>query len=268
MVGGIRGQNKFDKSNKIIYNKDLIGEIHMNKKHETVHDTLTNITNITNINDLTNIKKLIKQNNELALNEVAPLSVGGVIVPKVGVGREIAHLPEKWRSAKFDLFNNATDDDLIKGKYNYTLSLNIFKYNHSEQDKIFNCKAKLNRTNLDLFNADIDKTGSHYKTCRSLRDELRVIYGTSAEHISLNKFYQSNYRGGKARIIDNLSAILMRFANEHQLIMIYKNETYSYKLPNTNISPKARQSGCIGSLVVTNDTNEKYKKINLDDEGL
>ena len=240
----------------------------MKKTHGTAHDTLTNITNITNINDLNNIKNLIKQNNELALNEVASLSVGGVKVPKVEEDVEMPHLPETWRSAKFDLFNNATDDDLIKGKYNYTLSLNIFKYNASEQDKIFNCKAKLNRTNLDLFNADIDKSGSHYKTCRNLRDSLVAKHGTKIEHISLNKFYQSNFRGGKAKSIDNLSAILMRYPNQHQLIMIYFDETYQYELSNTNISNKARQAGCIGSVYVKNGKPDTYNKINLKELGL
>lgn len=264
MVGAILGANEVDKTNQIVYNKDLYRR---NTMKET-HGTLKNITNITNINTLTNIKNLKKENNELT----SSTSVGGVKVPllepKVGVGREAAHLPGKWRSAKFDLFNNATEQDLIKGKYNYTLSLNIFKYNASEQDKIFNCKAKLNRTNLDLFNADIDKSGSHYKTCRNLRDSLVAKHGTKIEHISLNKFYQSNFRGGKAKSIDNLSAILMRYPNQHQLIMIYFDETYQYELSNTNISNKARQAGCIGSVYVKNGKPDTYNKINLKELGL
>ena len=264
MVGAILGANEVDKTNQIVYNKDLYRR---NTMKET-HGTLKNITNITNINTLTNIKNLKKENNELT----SSTSVGGVKVPllepKVGVGREAAHLPGKWRSAKFDLFNNATDDDLIKGKYNYTLSLHIFKYNQSENDKIFNCKAKLNRTNLDLFNSEIDKSGSHYRTCRGLRDKIIAEFGQRAQHISLNKFYQANFRGGKAKIIDGLSAILIRTVNEHHLVLIYKDQSYAYQLSNLGISNKARQAGCIGSLYVMNNKPDTYKKINLDDEGL
>ena len=236
----------------------------MKNTHGTAHDTLKTITNIKNIKTITNVNNLTKENNDLT----SSISVGGVKVPKVEVDGEMPHLPKKWRGVKFDLFNNATDEQLAKNKYNYTLAMTVFGYNQTEADRPFQVKAKLNRTNLDLFNADIDKSGPHYRRCRSLRDNLVVQFGTSAEHISLNKFYQTNYRGGKWKVVDNWSAILMRFAEEHHLILIYNTEIYEYKLPNTNISKLARDKGRIGTLMVKNEFMNPHGRVDPSKLGL
>ena len=169
-------------------------------------------------------------------------------------------IPATWHSLKIDLFDNATDKELMLNKSRLKLSFAIKK--HNEQDYRY-FRAMMNSPIRNLkrgIGADWDH--EHYSQVRQRYEEIVSDLGNDCEYIAASKCFQKGY-AQKKHSVDGMSAILFRFDNAWYVDLHLKLDTYIYKLTGANLSKKQRQ----GNVIATAFEKQKtvYSRTRVDD---
>jgi len=127
------------------------------------------------------------------------------LVPQVGNLQNLFHdatIPPNWEYIKFDLYNNATTEELIKGKNKYKLAINIKKSGTTGWMTFMaglNSEIRFMKRGLD---AQTWTTG-HYWNVRESYAELKSQLGFARA----SKTYAKGYKS-KGQTIEDLSVVM------------------------------------------------------------
>jgi|DEB0MinimDraft_10_1074344.scaffolds.fasta_scaffold68797_2 hypothetical protein len=161
-------------------------------------------------------------------------------------------IPETWYSLKIDLFDNATDKDLMLNKSKLKLSFAIKK--HNEQTYRY-YRAMMNSP-IRNFKRGIgsDWDHKHYAQVRQHYDSIVADLGEDCEYIAASKCFCKGY-AQKKHSVEGMSTILFRYDNAWYVELFLRNDRYTFKLTGANLSKSQRQNNMIASVL------EKHKTV-------
>tara|TARA_X000000950_G_C13902096_1_gene655310 strand:+ start:1443 stop:2126 length:684 start_codon:yes stop_codon:yes gene_type:complete len=165
-----------------------------------------------------------------------------------------AILPWGLRSMKIDLFDNATNDDLLRDKRKFKISLGLI----TKSGKKKNFNASLNGPLRNYKRNVINQNSTHYKM---VMEALEPLKG-SVEGLRLSKFYESGAESNKQSIQD-MSVIIHQLPKfEYAVKLFLKDKQFDITLKaNQGLSNKQRLAGVIATWYKTS-TQLKPKYMN------
>ena len=151
------------------------------------------------------------------------------------LGEEVS-LPSGVKSLKLDLFNNATDEDLLYDKNKFKLAMNIIK---ADGDKI-QCAAALNSPIRNFKRGIVNKNSQHYKIMAEL-----IVENKHLPEFRVSKFYQS---ANKQMItIQEWSVCLWQLTEGYMCVLVMGTDIMPVYLSDKNITRKQRANNVIAS---------------------
>jgi len=111
-------------------------------------------------------------------------------------------IPLNWEYIKLDLYNNATTEELIKGKNKYKLAINIKKSGQAGWVSLMaglNSEIRFMKRGLDAMTWD---TG-HYWNVRESYNELKQVFGFARA----SKTYLKGYKN-KGQTVEDMSVVM------------------------------------------------------------
>lgn len=153
------------------------------------------------------------------------------------VGGDAIALPDGVKSLKIDLFNNATDEDLLFDKSKYKLHMGIIK---ADGDKI-SVNASLSGPPRNYKRGIVNKNSEHYKLMEYIIENYRHM-----EDFRVSKFYQN---ANKQMItIQDWSVAVWRTEQSYQVKLVMGTDVMSIGLtPGKGLTKKQRQKNCIAT---------------------
>lgn len=143
--------------------------------------------------------------SDIASRNTSATQPGTVICSQVGNLQNLfqeSTIPTNWDYIKLDLYNNATTEELIKGKNKYKLAINIKKSGSTSWLTFMaglNSEIRFMKRGLD---AQTWETG-HYWNVRESYNELKKDFS----FVRASKTYAKGYRT-KGQIIEDLSVVM------------------------------------------------------------
>lgn len=169
-------------------------------------------------------------------------------------------LDPNWRALKLDLFNNATDDDLVSDRYKLKLSASLQSHD-ATYDTWNRFRSSLNSEPRMLTRGtqSNEHDGYHYKMTRELYREIRE--DSNPTRINISKFYTQ----GNKRVLPNFSCCVASIDDEWIAWLIKGHTIYGYTLGETPNSLQRRNN-----IIATQYLSSKPNKpiITLEELGL
>jgi len=225
-------------------------------------------TNINNINN--NYKQPYKQRNkqplidcasdeaqrlnEVSLNKGLKASVEKESVPFVRGMSSGAILPGHILSLKIDLFDNATDDEMLMDRRKFKIAVNII----TQKQKKLKYMSSLNSP-IRHYKRGIDQTGAHYTMAKSIYDQISI----GPEYSTISKCYES--QGSKRSTIDDLSVIFAQYPDCYRAWIVFGTTSIEVEFDQSRPTSRQRSVGLIGTWQCTNTAMKKTRK-NIMDE--
>lgn len=191
--------------------------------------------------------------NDFSSNEGLKASVEEEGVSKVsGDCVAQAKLPPNVISIKLDLFDNATDEDLLMDNRKFKLACNIIM---KDQSKL-NWNSSLNGRPSDYRYNAIDQRGEHFRLAWSLYQEFK--YQTEALRIS--KFYEK----GKQQTVEDASVVFYQKPHSYMVYLVFGKEVIEAELfNNSSISAKARSRGLVATALLSAGNKVKTNAVDV-----
>lgn len=170
-------------------------------------------------------------------------------------------LPPSWQYMKLDLFDNATDKDILLDKQKLKLTISFRKPN---QPDWFYYRAKLNspRRHYRRGVGD-DWDHAHYDLAERFHDSIVADLGKDLVRINISKCYQKGYAETKTSV-EGLSAIVWRDQQRWNSALVILDTIYVNPMSGANISQASRAQGIIASTKLSS-TGTAYKRIRVQD---
>jgi len=157
----------------------------------------------------------------------------------------IEGIPTQWRYLKLDLFDNATEKEMMLDKQVLKLAISFQKQDNQEWQYL---RAKLNSP-LRMMRRGVDKEKhdtKHYKLVEDFYNEIKASYGKDLIRLNASKTYRKGYAQTK-RSVNGISAVVWRDQSHWAVGLVIKHDIYVYQLTNKNISKQARCKGVIAT---------------------
>jgi hypothetical protein len=158
-------------------------------------------------------------------------------------------IPTQWRYLKLDLFDNATEEEMMLDKQVLKLAISFQKQDSQDWHYL---RAKLNSA-LRMMRRGVDKEkhdAKHYKLVEDFHNELQAAHGKDLIRLNASKTYRKGYAETK-RSVNGISAVVWRDQTNWSVGLVIKHDIYVYKLKTRHISKKARRQGVIATCNVT-----------------
>lgn len=174
------------------------------------------------------------------LVEKQSLSSGG----GTGVTQAIV-LPPKVVSIKVDLFDNATDDDLLLNKRNFKISLNMIL---EDQTRLHWNSALMGRSRDFRYNRK-EQNQLHFNLAWNLYEELKVEQqlSHSDNHLMISKFYEVKQGKGKGNTVPHASVVFQQLDEGYRAWIILDETTICADLSTVAVSNRQRKHNCIAT---------------------
>lgn len=145
------------------------------------------------------------------------------------------NIPANWKYIKLDLFNNASDNELVANKNKYAVTLNILTDSTTQYLRF---TGKFNSPNRHVRRGVARQWAidPHYQIVQQLIDELD---GTTYK---VSKFYTPD-----RKTATGLTGFLIIAEEGYQFILVYKTHVMKFEFTNRNLSDKQRRTGIIGT---------------------
>jgi len=202
----------------------------------------------TTIKHFNNIEQHITTNNNINPGAVKQQQRGKKVFTssglKASVGKESVSfvggkviLPDGIKSLKLDLFNNATDEDLLRDKSKFKIHMGIIK---PDGDKI-DALASLEGPPKNYKRGIVNKDSEHYQLMQYYIDNFR-----HEEGFRVSKFYQS---ANKQMItIQDWSVLIWATKNNYRVKLVMGTDVMSICLvPGKGLTAKQRNKNCIAT---------------------
>ena len=200
------------------------------KKLDTAQLLTTFNYNKQHLTTINNIKS--SASKEQQLKRTALLNKG----LRPSVEKQSVEMPDGIKSLKLDLFDNATNEEIIYDKRKFKLAMNIIK---ADGGKI-NVASALNSPIRNFKRGIINKNSKHYQ----LMAELIVRYKNQPE-FKVSKFYQS---ANKQMItIQEWSVCIWQLEQGYNCILVMGTNILPIILSHTGITAKQKQAGVIAT---------------------
>lgn len=154
-------------------------------------------------------------------------------------------IPHSWRYLKLDLFDNATDEQMILDKQVLKLAISFQKQDSTDWNYL---RAKLNSP-LRMMRRGVDKTKhdtKHYALVESLYHEIKTDCGQDLIRLNASKTYRKGYAETK-RSVNGFSALVWRDQECWRTALVIKQDIYIYQMSGKLLSKKSRAQGVIAS---------------------
>lgn len=152
-------------------------------------------------------------------------------------------IPQNWDYIKLDLFNNASDADLIKNKNKFKLAISIKR---TDKEGWVNFRALLNSPFRNLKRGLDSETydNEHYTNVRESYAELKEHYPNT----TVSKTYMKG-QFVKGQTAEDLSVVLSPTDQEGEYLinLHFREQQWLWRL-STSISPAQRKNNIIASL--------------------
>jgi hypothetical protein len=161
----------------------------------------------------------------------------------------IEGIPQTWRYLKLDLFDNATEEQMMLDKQVLKLAISFQKQDSQDWNYL---RAKLN-SQLRMMRRGVDKEKhdvKHYKLVEDFHNEIKASYGKDLVRLNASKTYRKGYAETK-RSVNGISAVVWRDHAHWSVGLVIKHEVYIYQLSGKHISKKARRQGIIATCKAT-----------------
>lgn len=167
-------------------------------------------------------------------------------------------MPATWRFLKIDLFDNASNDELIEGKRRLKLAFSVRKEDSSDWMYFRALMNSPRRTYKRFVEEDWD--WKHYNTVLKHYDELRKQIGVDGiERVNISKVYQKGWAESK-HTIEGMSAMLIQ-TKDNYMVRFYVNDfVMDLELDTHNISAKQRKQNVIATATVSNSSGYTRKR--------
>ena len=161
-------------------------------------------------------------------------------------------LPEQWMSVKFDLFNNATTEQLELNQRHLKLSMSI-QTQKAGFDDWQSFRAGLNLEPRFIYRGTNTENHNpkHYSLVRKLHDEIRSEL--EPERINISKFYRA---GQKSSPLLNVSCCVALSQDEWFVWIIRNQDIYCFNLTD-NLTPKQTKNNIIATNFISRITAGK-----------
>jgi hypothetical protein len=230
---------------------------------------INNLNNIINNNN--NIYDLSSDEEQMSMGSlcsvVAPSSATQekhLVKPGAQVGNPASTLmtiidetiPAKWNYIKLDLFNNATDAELVRNKNRFKLAIAI---KVDGKDEWVYYRALLNSPFRNLKRGLDSDTydNEHYTNVREAYAEIKQDF----PDVRVSKTYAKG-QFIKGQTTEELSVILVPLEQGYAVNLHVKGMNWMWKL-SSEITPKQRKNRVIGSLGIRR--GNKIKNLNIGD---
>lgn len=170
-------------------------------------------------------------------------------------------LPAKWNYLKLDLFDNATEKEMLLDKQVLKLAISFRRDTDTEWNYF---RAKLNSPirNFRRGVAD-DWDQAHYDLVRKFYDTIHAQLGSKLIRMNASKCYSKGYAQTKTSV-EGLSVVVFRDQTHWNTALIVKDQIYLNQMTGAHISQKARRTGIIAQYKGST-TGTVYKRIKIDD---
>ena len=158
-------------------------------------------------------------------------------------------IPETWRYLKLDLFDNATQEQMMLDKQVLKLAISFQKQDSTEWNYL---RAKLNSP-LRMMRRGVDDAKhdtQHYKLVESLYHEIKAECGQDLIRLNASKTYKKGYAETK-RSVNGFSALIWRDQTSWSAALVIKQNIYVYPLTGKLLSKKSRAQGIIASAKIS-----------------
>ena len=165
-------------------------------------------------------------------------------------------IPEKWNYIKLDLFNNATDEELVRNKNKFKLAIAI-KVN--DKDEWVYYRALLNSPFRNLKRGLDSATyeNAHYSNVKEAYQEIKQSY----PDVRVSKTYAKG-QFIKGQTTEDFSVILVPLEQGYAINLHIKDRQWMWKL-SSEVTPKQRKNNVIASLGIRR--GNKVKNLNIGD---
>lgn len=157
-------------------------------------------------------------------------------------------LPKEWQYLKLDLFDNASNEDLMLNKNKLKLGIS-FKRKDEPYNTWHRFRAAMNSPLRHLTRGtQASQHLAHYKLVRTTVEEIKAEWGSKIERINASKFYSRRDEANKTRkSVDGFSAIVTKLDNNWLATMVIKQDVYHYALNGEDITYQQRRGRIIAS---------------------
>lgn len=171
-------------------------------------------------------------------------------------------LPDQWMSVKFDLFNNATQEQLELNQRHLKLSMSIQTQKTGFNDwRVYRAGLNLEPRFIYRGTNTENHDARHYRMVRKLHDEIRSEL--NPERINISKFYRA---GQKNSPLLNVSCCVALDNKDWYVWVVRKTDIYCFNLTD-NLTPKQTRNNIIATNFITRLTKEK-NYLTPEDEGI
>ena len=146
-------------------------------------------------------------------------------------------LPDGIKSLKLDLFNNATNEDLLRDKSKFKIHMGIIKPDGDRIDAL----ASLEGPPKNYKRGIINKDSEHYQLMAHL-----IEYQRHQEGFRVSKFYQS---ANKQMItIQDWSVLMWQTKTAYQVRLVMGTDVMNiFMVPGKGLTVKQRNKNCIAT---------------------
>lgn len=170
-------------------------------------------------------------------------------------------LPPTWSYMKLDLFDNATEKQMLLDQQVLKLAISFRKPNNPDWQYY---RAKLNSPRRHYRRGvGEDWDLAHYDLAERFHDNIVAELGRDLIRINISKCYQKGYAETKTSV-EGLSAIVWRDQTRWNSALIIKDIVYVNPMTGANLSKSSRGQGIIASAKLSS-TGTAYKRIRVDD---
>ena len=218
--------------------------------------TINNINYTNNIND--DKLQLIKNSNETSSFLGLKASVEKESVSDVrGTAVAQAILPFNMKSLKIDLFDNANHEELLLGKRQFKVALNII----TSTGKQLTYRAGMNSELRHYKRGVKNQNSTHYKKVKHMVEELKY---PGVEDLRLSKFYRNISKnknfGHQHKSMQDMSCIMHQTPYGYYFYIVICDEVIQADvMSGKGVSAKQQQAGCIATWHTSQSTNNNYE---------
>ena len=157
-------------------------------------------------------------------------------------------LPKEWQYLKLDLFDNASDEDLMLNRNNLKLGLS-FKRRDEPYNTWHHFRAGMNSPLRHLTRGtQASQHHAHYELVKDTVQEIKAEWGRRVERIHASKFYSRRDDANKTRkTVDGFSAIVTKLPENWLATMVIRQDVYHYVLSSEDITFQQRRGRIIAS---------------------
>lgn len=162
-------------------------------------------------------------------------------------------IPVNWNYVKLDLFNNATNDELIKGKNKFKLAISVKVDDKQDWQRfrvLLNSPFRNLKRGLDITTYE-NTHYTHVAECyRLIKEEYPITF--------VSKAYKANQKI-KGQTVEELTAILAQTEEGYSVNLHFKNMSWYWEL-SPEVSQSQRKQNMIATLGIRRGNKIKNLK--------